>query len=59
LWDCRFCDGITNFVVGLQKSEVSRRSQNSESTWNAKLDQNAILWTRILTPPARLDITPC
>jgi hypothetical protein len=41
-----------------QKKKEKGRSQNSESTSNAKLDQNAILWTPLFTPRARLVITP-
>jgi hypothetical protein len=44
-----------DFVMGLQNLKCPK---SAKSTWNAKLDQNAILWTPIFTPRARLDITP-
>jgi hypothetical protein len=59
---CHHAGNTRQRQAGMQSAcgGIGQMCQNfSESTWNAKIGQNAILWTPLFTPRARLDIPPC
>ena len=59
---CHHAGNTRQRQAGMQSAcgGIGRMCQNfSECTWNAKIGQNAILWTPLFTPRARLDIPPC